>query len=257
MTWKIEYSKICDNIKVSGYSATENDSRSYFSNHLSSKLAEADSGEQLRTHLSELETTGFDTSILITQIESAPQVRDWEVGEAFAETVLEDEHEAMFPWETGWDKRKRKASLPGPDIVGLQNKTSPRFIFGQVKSTSEQRVPPQVVNSGKDCLKEQMYFLCHSMAERIQLIQWLLPRVKGTDWESPFNEALGKYAQNDYYLVGVLVSGGRSTDENDLTGICADLQHDIDDGELSLFGYYVPFDKKEWIELTQSTEVTQ
>lgn len=257
MTWKIEYSKIQENIQVKGFSVSEKDCRSYFSDHVSSKIIESDSAEHLRTHLAELETTGFDTSTLLTQTRSAPQVKDWEVGEAFAETVLEDEHEAMFPWETGWDKRTFKASLPGADIIGLQNKTNPRFIFGQVKSSSETRIPPQVVSSSNDSLKNQMYCLCHSTAERIQLIQWLLLRVKETDWERAFNEAIENYAQNNYYLVGVLVSGGRDANENDLTGICMDIHHNVEDSEMSLFGYYLPFDKKEWVGLAHVQEVAQ
>ena len=256
MVWKVEYSKMQDNIQVNGYSVSKTDCCTCFSNRVSTKIDKADSAEQLRIHLAELETTGFDSKALLNQANFTPQISDWEVGEAFAETVLEDEHDAMFPWETGWDKRTPKASLPGADIVGLQNKVSPRFIFGQVKSSSEERVPPQIVNSGKDCLKKQMYCLRHSVNERMQLIQWLLPRVKGTNWENAFNNALGKYAQKDYSLIGVLVSGDRNVDENDLTGICAEIQHKTGDSEMSLFGYYLPFDKKDWIGLVQGKEVS-
>ena len=257
MKWKSEYIERQDNIDVKGYSASEADCCAYFLNQVSSKIAEADGAEQLRSHLSELETTGFDSSMLLEQTaESAPQVKDWEVGEAVAETALEGEHEAMFPWEIGWDKRTPKASLPGADIVGFQNKAAPRFIFGQVKSSSENRVPPQVVNSGNDCLREQMYRLDHTDTERMQLIQWLLPRVKGTEWENVFNDALEKYSQQDYMLVGVLVSGGRAANSDDLTSICEVIQHDDCSGDMTLLGYYLPFIRSEWVGVLQSREVT-
>ena len=150
--WIKQYSETVDNILVSGFSAEEADCRQYFTSRISAKVSSADGTEQLREHLAELKTTGFDSDKLFSQIEESPPVKDWEVGEIFAETVLEDEHDAMFPWETGWDKRVSLASLPGADIVGLQNKKAPRFIFGQVKSFSEKRVPPQVVNTANDCL---------------------------------------------------------------------------------------------------------
>jgi hypothetical protein len=256
MNWKFEYMKTQDNIEVKGYSVSETDCRAYFLNHVSSKIAEADGAEQLRSHIAELETTGFDSSMLLRQTtESIPQVKDWEVGEAVAETVLEREHEAMFPWEMGWDKRTPKASLPGADIVGFQNKVAPRFIFGQVKSSSEKRVPPQIVNSGVDCLREQLHRLDHTDTERMQLIQWLLPRIKGTDWENTFNEALEKYSHKDYYLVGVLVSGGRSVNSDDLTGICSGIKHVADNGDMTLLGYYLPFEKSEWVAVLQGRGV--
>ena len=257
MIWKSEYNEICENIQVEGFSVSDVDCIAYFSNQVSSKIAEADSSEQLRIHLAELEATGFDSSVLLTQQSSAvSRIRDWEIGEAIAETVLEDEHEAIFPWETGWDKRTPKASLPGADVVGLQNKKAPRFIFGQVKSSSENRVPPKVVSTSKDCLKDQMYHLRHVPVEQMQLIQWLLMRTRGTDWSSAFDEALERYSQKDYYLVGLLVSGGRAADPNDLIGICADIRHTADDGDVSLFGYYLPFDKERWIEMLQLREVS-
>ena len=256
MNFKIEYSVIQDNIQVDGYSVSKTDCSAYFSNQVSSKIDRADSTEQLCNHIAELRTTGFEVGTLFAQTETTPQIKDWEIGEAFAEAVLEDEHDAMFPWETGWDKRTSKASLPGADIVGLQNKAAPRFIFGQVKSSSEERVPPQIVNSGKDCLKKQMHRLRHSNAEQRQLIQWLLLRMKGTNWEKSFNEALGKYVQKDYCLVGVLVSGGRKAEKSDLSGICADIQHAVGDGEMTLLGYYLPFMKHEWPGLVQRKEVS-
>jgi len=257
MIWKSEYKETLDDIHVEGYSVAEADCRAFFSSKVASKIVEADCAEQLRTHLEELETTGFDSSALITEMsKSTVQVKDWEIGEAIAEVVLAEEHDAIFPWETGWDKRTPRASLPGADIVGFQNKTAPRFMFGQVKSSSENRLPPQVVNSGKDCLRNQMHTLKHECAERIQLIQWLLVRAKGSAWENSFNEALERYVQEDYYLVGILISGGRAANAKDLTGICKGINHTKDSGEISLFGYYLPFDMKSWVSMVPDWEVT-
>ena len=156
-----------------------------------------------------METTRFDLQGLFEKIEASPRAKDWGIGEAFAEIALEDGHEAMFPWPTGFDKRATKASLPGPDLVGMQHHATPRFVFGQVKASSENRIPPQVVNSSEDCLRNQMKQLRHSPADRQQLISWLLVRMRDTEWEEAFNEALKHYSYGDLWLVGVLVSGKR------------------------------------------------
>lgn len=139
MTWQKQFHTEHSNIQVLDYlAASEVACRRYFRERVSAKLAESDGAEELRSHLVELGTTGFDLGELAQQVESSPRVKDWEIGEAFAEVVLQDEHEAMFPWPTGFDKRTPKASLPGPDLVGLYRHAAPRFIFGQVKSSSEQ-----------------------------------------------------------------------------------------------------------------------
>jgi hypothetical protein len=121
MDWKTEYMITEDNIKVEGYSISEDDCRSYFAERVSSKIAESDGADQLKAYITDMARTGFDTDGLLSQIETSPQVKDWEVGEDFAKSILEDKHEAMFPWETDWDKRIESASLPGPDIVVKSN----------------------------------------------------------------------------------------------------------------------------------------
>lgn len=255
--WKTQFQIESFHIQVSGFiAASEEECRQYFVRRVSAKLAESDGTEELRQHLIELETTGFDMGGLFGQVESSPLAKDWEIGEAFAEIAMEDGLEAMFPWPTGFDKRSRKASLPGPDIVGLQRHAAPRFVFGQVKSSSEDRVPPQVVNSTDDCLRNQMIQLRHRPSDRQQLISWLLVRMRGTEWEAAFNEALKRYSDGDMWLVGVLVSGQRAPNEQDLTNICAGINHQPGVAEVQLLGFYLPFHKNEWVDLIYGRKVT-
>jgi len=255
INWKLQFQSESSHIQVSGFiAASEEKCRQYFVSRVSAKLAESDGTEVLRQHLIELETAGFDLGGLVGQVESSPRAKDWEIGEAFAEIVMEDGHEAMFPWPTGFDKRTRKASLPGPDLVGLHRHDAPRFVFGQVKSSSEEHVPPQVVNSTDDCLRNQMAQLRHRPAIRQQLISWLLVRMRGTEWETAFNEALRHYSEGDLWLVGVLVSGRRTPDEADLTTICAGIDNQPGVAEVHLFGFYLPFHKDEWVDIIYGRE---
>lgn len=255
INWKLAFSSVNCHIRVFGFIAESKEAcRNYFVRRVSTKLAKSDGAEELRQHLIELETTGFDLGGLVGQVESSPRAKDWEIGEAFAEIAIEDGHEAMFPWPTGFDKRIRKASLPGPDLVGLQRRATPRFVFGQVKASSERRIPPQVVNSTDDCLRNQMIQLRHGPGDRQQLISWLLVRMRGTEWETAFNEALRRYSDGDLWLVGVLVSGERVPDPKDLTKICAGINHQPGEGEVHLLGFYLPFHKSEWVNLIYDRE---
>ncbi|MFP4166826.1 MAG: hypothetical protein ACLFUF_06635 [Opitutales bacterium] len=255
MTWQKQFHSEHSNIQVLGYlAASEEACRRYFRERVSAKLAESDGSEELRSHLIELGTTGFDLGELAQQVESSPRVKDWEIGEAFAEVVLEDEHEALFPWPTGFDKRSPIASLPGPDLVGLQRHAAPRFVFGQVKSSSEQRVPPQVVNSGDHCLRDQMRELREKPSTRQQLISWLLVRMRETEWEGAFNEAVERYASDELWLVGVLVSGGRDANPDDLESICPETGHEGGNTDVSLIGFYLPFSKEGWAGLLDEEE---
>jgi len=258
MNWQRQFESEHNHVIVAGFiAASEEECRQYFEHRVAAKLAESDGTQELREHLIELETTGFNLRELASQVESSPKAKDWEIGEAFAEIVLEDGHEAMFPWPTGFDKRTRKASLPGPDLVGFHRHAAPRFVFGQVKSSSEERVPPQVVNSTEDCLRNQMQRLRHCSADRQQLISWLLVRMRGTEWERAFNEALERYSSDDLWLVGVLVSGKREPAETDLANICAGIGHGPGATEVRLLGFYLPFHKDEWVDIIYGRERSQ
>jgi hypothetical protein len=247
MKWQIQYETERAHVRVAGFIVTsEAECREYFARRVAARLAENDNTEALREHLVELDATGFSLGALADQIANPPAARDWEIGEALAEVALRDGHEAMFPWPTGSDKRTPKASLPGPDLVGLQRHDAPRFVFGQVKSTSEQRVPPQVVCSTDDCLRNQMRRLLYQPANREQLIGWLLVRMRDTAWEAAFNEALQRYADGDLWLVGVLVSGNRPPAAADLVNICEGIGCQMATPDVQLLGFYLPFHKDDW-----------
>ena len=258
INWETKYSKINCNVKILGLLAAEEETcRAYLVKRVMPRLIESDASEVLKQHIMELSSTGFSCDNLLDQIQPSPKAKDWEIGEAFAATVLEDEHEAMFPWPTAFDKRMPKASLPGADLVGFHRYIDTRFVFGQVKSTSEKRTPPQIVSTANDCLKKQMFELRHNQSIRQQLLSWLLVRTKDNKWEAAFNEALERYSNNDVWLVGVLVNGDRQPSESDLSGICADLEHNPGYGEVQLMGFYIPFHKDEWVNIVYSEETNQ
>ena len=250
MIWNSKFELEISHVRVTGLEAeSKAKCQQFLADRVSARLAQSDTIEKLKEHMIEMETTGFHLGGLASQIRIPPRVKDWEIGEAIAEVVLEDDYEFIFPWPIGFDKQTPMASLAGADLVGMQHHAAPQFVFGQVKSSSENKVPPQVVKSAKDSLSKQMYQLRHSLADRQQLIGWLLVRSQNTDWESAFNEALQLYSDDEFLLVGVLASGNRNPNQRDLVSICDEVEHQPGIGDVHLLGIYLPFHKDYWADI--------
>lgn len=147
-----------------------------------------------------------------------PETRDWAVGEAIAEAVLEAQHDVVLPWNTERDKRNPFASLPGADIVGFQRDgNSYCLALGEVKCSYEAKWPPQVM-SGRSGMIHQLETLAYRLGAIYQLLQWLLPRVKNSVHEAAFNVACERYfnsEKRDLALFGILVRD-QLVDEKDL-----------------------------------------
>ena len=256
-TWLQEYIVTKGQVILAGWCfKSEDECKSYLATRVKAKIQQSDSTSLLQEYLVEMADTGFDTIALQEQAESPPLAKDWEVGEAFAEVMLEDRFDASFPWPTSWDKRTQKASLPGPDIPGFYKKDSPRFLFGEVKSSSEDRFPPQVANSGKDCLQNQVEKLLTSGSHRQQLIGWLLVRVKDSSrWNPVFNNAMKLYIEGKACICGVLVRGGINPTIDDLLSVQDELAAYNGTYNVMLLALYIPFDKSKWVEILYGTEL--
>lgn len=173
------------------------------------RLNDEEGDQAFTEHLQGLSLTGMGQQALEEVLAAeVPETRDWAAGEALAEAVLEAEHEVVLPWNTERDKRNPFASLPGADIVGFQRDgDSHQLALGEVKCSSEAKSPPQVM-SGRSGMAHQLDRLAHDLGTICQLLKWLLPRVKGTENETAFNEACTRYfnsKRRDLMLFGVLV----------------------------------------------------
>ena len=102
-----------------------------------------------------LATTAFETDLLAAALNVIPSVKDWQIGESLAEAYLVDHKDCEFPWPTGRDLRNPNASPAGADLVGFQlHGKSSRFAFGEVKTSKEEKWPPQVVTSRHGLAKQ-------------------------------------------------------------------------------------------------------
>jgi len=158
-----------------------------------------------------LNLTGFQSGNLNAVLNSGSPPKDWEVGEAYGEAYLGAHKQCHFPWSDRWDERKDKSSLPGSDLVGLQEtgtakSLSFRFAFGEVKTSTELKYPPGVLY-GKEGLKKQMEDLRDQREIRNTLVRYLTMRAQGADWEPHFKLALVRFLteSTDVAIYGVLI----------------------------------------------------
>ena len=139
------------------------------------------------------------------------------MGEAVAEAWLSREHKVIWPWNMERDKRNAYASLPGADLVGfLESGADTRLVLGEVKSSSEKKYPPQIMSGRSGHMGHQIDNLALNPGTINQLLKWLCPRCKNTEFETYYNKSLSLYFNSGnkaVSLFGVLI---RDTKPNKL-----------------------------------------
>lgn len=197
-----------------------------FSDFLATKTAnrldDTEGNVEFRNHLSGLALTGLGQKSLAEVLNAEqPEERPWAAGEALAEAILEEANSLTFPWNMERDKRNPYGSLPGADIVGFVGQGADcRLALGEVKSSSEQKYPPQIMSGRSGHMGHQLDTLANNLTSICQLLKWLLPRVKNTAHQSRFDAAAITFfnsGNRSVALFGVLI---RDTPVNskDLSG---------------------------------------
>ena len=102
------------------------------------------------------------------------------------------------------------------DLVGfIVESEATRLVLGEVKSSTDIKTPPSVM-SGRSGLMHQIDNLASDLSLVCQLLKWLIPRCKGTDYETSFKTAAGLFLDSGnkaLALFGVLI---RDTQPNEL-----------------------------------------
>jgi hypothetical protein len=218
MSEAVAYEDSDQQVSWQGISVADGDRfNSFMSNDVSSRLQDEEGASEFTSYLRSLATTGFAidslNEILAAEI---PEEREWAVGEAMAEAYLTRKHNITWPWNMERDKRTPKASLPGADLVGFEIcGQDVRLVLGEVKTSSDANTPPNVMN-GRSGMAHQIDKLASDLGLICQLLKWLWPRCKGSQYQSLFDAAVAVFLESgnkDVALFGVLI---RDTAPNEL-----------------------------------------
>jgi hypothetical protein len=201
------------------------------------------------TELRSLATTDMETAFIGTLLATEPEPKDWQYGEALAEVLLEHWHGAVWLWDSARDRRTRKASLPGADLVGLcVADGSATLLFGEVKSSSEAKSPPQVMTARPDGMIEQLKRLTQ-VNDYMTLLKWLRHRCRTEEHLGAYQTAARRFIGSqgkDFRLFGCLVRD-TAPQAADLSGPAAELAKAVVEPMHALLtAWYLPIAKATW-----------
>lgn len=178
----------------------------------------------------------------------------WEVGEALAACVLAEDptRGIRWPWNSARDRRSPRASLPGPDLIGVcLEKDTALLLFGEVKTSSERSTPPSVMQ-GKRGMAAQLERIVTSPEIQLALLSWLLARCRNSPDRDLYEQAIERYLESegkDVLLVGALLRD-TAPSELDLKGTAERLAKRIDPATcIELIALYLPLPIHGWPQL--------
>ena len=200
----------CDapSCKGRGYSWSQAELTSALASDVLPEVQDLEGRAEIVSMFADLSLTGFETTRLNEVLSSSESPKTWRIGEAIASVYLASHRNCRFPWDDSRDIRKPKSSLPGADLVGFSNAGEDcRFAFGEVKTSSENAYPPQVMAYSGDGLAAQMKDLRDNALIRNRLLIYLGFRAKSSTWTDDFKSATRKYLNDpmDVRIFGVLV----------------------------------------------------
>ncbi len=119
-----------------------------------------------------------------------------------------------------------------------------RFAFGEVKTSSEERHPPQVMSNRPGHMGHQIKRLACDLQVRFQLICWLQARIEGKLHQKAFDRSCARYfnsEQKSIALFGILVRDTQP-DERDLSARGRELRRKLASPiECDLIALYLPW----------------
>ena len=262
----IEYQYIDANIRdYNGISFVDNEFNQILKNEVKNKLLDTTQKIEMLSVLNTLKSeTGFEASeTLLLDIQALQNqnvdVQDFRIGEALAEVCLEKHFNCRFYWNELRDTRNPKGNKTGADLVGfieIQNEVL--FLFGEVKTSSEQKSPPQVMTNPKG-IENQLIDLYNDQNKRRILITYIQGKIglNNSNFKKDFDNAIRSYYQpneSKYLLYGVLVRD-TGVNKNDIKQSYDKLKNQILDSiGLRLLAIYVSIPKNQWLNIINGVE---
>ena len=240
-----------------------NEGEEFLATAVTENLVDIEEKQRFQIDLEELkssiEQTGFDVpEELLIDIQAlnnpeSADTRTWRIGESIAEVILEKENGARFYWNELRDARNPHGNKTGADLVGfIETNGEVLFLFGETKTSSEQKRPPQVMTKS-DGMENQLRDIYSNSKKQKTLIQYLASKTRNLAPTDPFRSDLSKALKNyyqpvdcKYQLFGVLLRD-IEPDEEDLSHSYARLKTDIlEPAGLQLLAVYMSIKKENW-----------
>ena len=235
-----------------GYDVSDKEAfHAFLTGPVADRAQDVDVQEPFEDELKALATTGIGTEFLRQFLAAVPDDRDWEVGEAFAETILAEDvnREVIWPWSERRDRRTPQASLPGADLVGF-SRDAEGFVllFGEVKTSTDLRVPPGVM-LGRSGMTWQLENNATHLGVQHSLLRWLRLRCRTAELVAVYRAAVGRYlnsAGKDLLIIGVLLRDTGS-DERDVESRARHLGSALDSPtRVEIMAWYFPVAIADW-----------
>lgn len=250
LSYSVSFSKSEQQIKWHGCHVIDKKAfQSYLKGPVYKRLVDEESKSSFETDVANLATTQMAQETLKQLLSSQPDAAPWEIGEAIAECILEEEHKVKWPWNMERDKRTPKASLPGADLIGLlEENDSCYFVLGEVKTSEDPTKPPHVLY-GRSGMIYQLDQLANKVEIHSCIIKWLYVRCKATNLQPVFEKAMANYLQSGgkaVLLFGVLLRYA-NPDEIDLKSRVSSLINAVKHPtKMELEAWYFPHSISDW-----------
>lgn len=249
-----------------GYEFKQEEIKSLYTNKVKNFLIDKDETDKFKGDLSALiQESGFTPNQqLLIDLQALDKIhpgdlRDWRIGEAFAHVILEEHFNVRFYWNERRDVRNPKGNKTGADLNGfIEIDNSVLFLFGEVKTSAENRYPPKVMINN-DGIEKQLTDLIKNSEKRRFLIQYLANKTRSFDDTHPFKRdykmAFENYynysSSNNFQLIGVLVRHKVKSDNKDVSKSYEKIKAKIDKAGLKLIALYLPMPLEEFKSLLQ------
>jgi hypothetical protein len=161
-----------------------------------------------------------------------PPEDDWRLGETLGRQYLHRLGEYHFPAPATQDARNQDGSLPGTDYIGFRRieGESPRFAFGEVKTSKSKARPPQLMYGSTGMVAQLIDLLPDGKGAWDQIL-YLGTHAAGTTWQLEFAEAFCAIDADDldFDLLGILIRplAADSDERLDLESRCSALAREI------------------------------
>lgn len=205
-----------EKVSYYGYSFIDESFREFLASRVKTRLLDEDWTNELKEMA--VEITGFSSDNFEAIFDNSVNYSSWRIGEAIAESILEDSGLARLYYDSCRDLKNPSSNSTGADIVGfcdINNETL--FLFGEVKTSSSKETPPSVLY-GRTGMIEQLSDLQTKEIKRNNLVKWLTSKIPllSENFKIDLKNALSTYIKSNkekVQLVGVLV---RDTIPNEL-----------------------------------------